>query len=282
MIKNVELSISKNSNEHPYSKTGLGLIYYVDPAYIKDSKFKRNQKSDIYSLGVLFWVISSGRAPTNKFSYLSPHSGEKETTAFGTPIKYVNLYQNCWNSEPEHRPDIYKVVELLNDIEWPSKYLDTDQHSISIRISTDSLSQYSNSSNNEKISTKDIIDELWDLLNKNLNSGETVNKTIKKLDIYLKTKTTNYKKIQEILQTTSRNSKYLTLLGFLYHSGIIFDMDHELAFIKFKETAKEDEPLAQFLIVQVSLIDSKAYLCSFKSIHGMLDCYYGFYLRYSE
>lgn len=36
-----------------------GMIGYIDPQILKNANYKRNTKSDIYSVGVLLWEISS-------------------------------------------------------------------------------------------------------------------------------------------------------------------------------------------------------------------------------
>jgi serine/threonine protein kinase len=53
--------------------------------------------SDIYSIGVLLWEISSGQPPfideSHDFSlFLQISQGYRETIVPGTPIDYSNLY----------------------------------------------------------------------------------------------------------------------------------------------------------------------------------------------
>ena len=78
---------------------GLGTIRYSDPQYlINDENYSRNEKSDIYSIGVLLWEISSGHAPfadkSIKFTdlMLGIISGEHEAIIKGTPRKYAEIY----------------------------------------------------------------------------------------------------------------------------------------------------------------------------------------------
>ena len=76
---------------------GLGNMKYTDPECLKDpDNYVRNMKSDVYSLGMLFWEISSGRIPFESDSlsdnYISIINGKREKTVEGTPLKYVDIY----------------------------------------------------------------------------------------------------------------------------------------------------------------------------------------------
>ena len=80
------------------------MIPYIDPKRFsrqENSKtlYSLNEKSDVYSVGVLLWEISSGKLPffVEGESYdisLALHisQGLRETTIPGTPTAYTNLY----------------------------------------------------------------------------------------------------------------------------------------------------------------------------------------------
>jgi serine/threonine protein kinase len=93
----------------------FGVIPYVDPKSFnntyyntcnirntKNENYKLNKKSDVYSIGVLMWQISSGNRPFHVFyeedeKYdiglaLAIQNGEREKIIDGTPIKYSILY----------------------------------------------------------------------------------------------------------------------------------------------------------------------------------------------
>ncbi|CAG8682505.1 10274_t:CDS:1, partial [Funneliformis mosseae] len=81
--------------------------------------FQYEKASDIYSYGVLMWEISSGIPSFKNFTskcdqdllYFNIPNGYHENTIEGTPEDYKKLYENCWNSIPEKRPNIKKVLE---------------------------------------------------------------------------------------------------------------------------------------------------------------------------
>ncbi|GBC02281.1 hypothetical protein RclHR1_04540005 [Rhizophagus clarus] len=101
-----------------------GMIEYIEPQCLGEIMYKKDEKSDIYSLGVLLWEISSGHPPFSKCSpdtrdILGSHikNGYREDPIEGTPPKYQDLYQECWNGEPKSRPDIEKVYKILSQLE---------------------------------------------------------------------------------------------------------------------------------------------------------------------
>ena len=76
----------------------FGSIRYTDPEYLNDKKHIRDEKSDIYSVGMLFWEISSGQIPfkscSNDFKVgLLVIGGKRESLIEGTPLKYSEIYE---------------------------------------------------------------------------------------------------------------------------------------------------------------------------------------------
>jgi serine/threonine protein kinase len=72
----------------------------MDPKILNDQKYKLNKTSDIYSIGVLMWQISSGRQPFKDkgFDYdmklsIAILNGLREEIIDKTPVKYSNLYK---------------------------------------------------------------------------------------------------------------------------------------------------------------------------------------------
>ncbi|PKB92052.1 hypothetical protein RhiirA5_446240, partial [Rhizophagus irregularis] len=62
------------------------------------------KKSDIYSIGVLFWEISSGKPPFHEENYkigliYDISQGRREEIISVTPNDYSTLYTECWNND---------------------------------------------------------------------------------------------------------------------------------------------------------------------------------------
>ncbi|CAB4426619.1 unnamed protein product [Rhizophagus irregularis] len=98
-----------------------GMVEYTEPQCFKFDRYKKNKKSDIYSLGVLLWEISSGHRPFPSHSQITlafhiSFNNLRENPIDNTPQKYQQLYQECWNGEPNSRPDIENVYETLSQL----------------------------------------------------------------------------------------------------------------------------------------------------------------------
>ncbi|RIA88988.1 kinase-like domain-containing protein [Glomus cerebriforme] len=122
-----DLGLSKRLAEISSNSTAneLGMIEYMEPqCYKTATKFRKDKKSDIYSLGVLLWEITSGRPPFSNY-----HRDEiyalgmkicfhnlRETPIEDTPLEYQQLYQKCWDDDPKLRPDIEEVHRILNQL----------------------------------------------------------------------------------------------------------------------------------------------------------------------
>ncbi|POG74120.1 kinase-like domain-containing protein [Rhizophagus irregularis DAOM 181602=DAOM 197198] len=86
-----------------------GNLPYIAPEVISGKN--TTKKSDVYSIGMLMWEISSGQPP---FSYykndyhlaLNIINGMRPKVISETPLKYENLMKQCWDADPSKRPDI--------------------------------------------------------------------------------------------------------------------------------------------------------------------------------
>ena len=98
-IKLADFGLSRRlgGNSSNTQSKNMGVIPYVDPIiYDKENALQRLKFSDVYSIGVLFWEISSGQPP---FKGMSSYSlivqisqGLRETPLPDTPTAYINLY----------------------------------------------------------------------------------------------------------------------------------------------------------------------------------------------
>ena len=97
-IKLADFGLSKKIAEAPSNTSKMfGVLPYVDPKKLNNQSYELNKKSDIYSIGVIMWQISSGRQPFYSDNgdaslFLAIINGKREEIIDGTPIEYSNLY----------------------------------------------------------------------------------------------------------------------------------------------------------------------------------------------
>jgi serine/threonine protein kinase len=86
----------------------LEMIPYIDPQFLKgltngsykNYYYEANKKSDIYSVGMVLWEISSGQIPFETFSddlqklnlISEIQNGRKEFPISDTPTDYIDIY----------------------------------------------------------------------------------------------------------------------------------------------------------------------------------------------
>ncbi|RIB05399.1 kinase-like domain-containing protein [Gigaspora rosea] len=125
IITDFGLSKSLNNSSKSVTSKVYGIWEYADPQYLKSPfTYKRNKFSDIYSLGVLFWELSSGVPPFRALKTVHIIKGDREIPIEGTPIDFKNLYEAAWNGEPNSRSDIKEICKKLELMQLEPVYKD--------------------------------------------------------------------------------------------------------------------------------------------------------------
>ncbi|RIB10748.1 kinase-like domain-containing protein [Gigaspora rosea] len=126
-----DFGLSKSLENSTKSIVG-GICAYSDPQYLQNPfLYKRDKPSDIYSLGVLFWELSSGVPPFKNITdqteiSLRVIAGQRESPVNGTPMDFLNLYNNAWDGNPDLRPSIAEIRDKLNNIAMDKIYYGED------------------------------------------------------------------------------------------------------------------------------------------------------------
>ena len=102
MIKLADFGLSRRLTEVSNSNKDIfGMVPYIDPQRFK--KLASNEKSDVYSVSVLLWEISSGQKPFSSYDescFLKTAllyeilNGKRETPISDTPIDYIDIYKS--------------------------------------------------------------------------------------------------------------------------------------------------------------------------------------------
>ncbi|RIB28171.1 kinase-like domain-containing protein [Gigaspora rosea] len=112
-------SVNTQTNIH---KGLFGMIFFLAPELLKEPELDNIpfcKKTDIYSLGIIFWELSSGRPPFEKSNYTLCYriiDGIREDIIAGTPEEYWKLYCKYWEADSNKRPDIEYVYDALHKL----------------------------------------------------------------------------------------------------------------------------------------------------------------------
>ena len=93
-----DFGLSRKIAESSNASGIFGVIPYIDQKGLNDQNYKLNKQSDVYSIGVLLWQISSGYEPFKGKEYdvrlaVSICKGLREKTIDEIPDEYNELYQ---------------------------------------------------------------------------------------------------------------------------------------------------------------------------------------------
>ena len=125
--KSLKLNIdgSNNSLSTNYQTNSQSTLFWMSPEYLCDGII--NEKSDIYSFGILIWEIFM--EDTNPYKNININDyllGNKEIVCNKRPIinddnfkecpKIKELIQLMWNNDYNKRPDICYILNLLEDL----------------------------------------------------------------------------------------------------------------------------------------------------------------------
>ncbi|RHZ85726.1 hypothetical protein Glove_61g16 [Diversispora epigaea] len=74
--------------------------------------------SDVYSLGMFMWELTSGIAPFcyrphDAFLIIDICKGIRPGIVKGTPEIYVNLMKSCWQDDPTKRPTCKEIHDII-------------------------------------------------------------------------------------------------------------------------------------------------------------------------
>ncbi|RGB36197.1 kinase-like domain-containing protein [Rhizophagus diaphanus] len=274
IIKLTDFGLSKRIKEASNQKSDM--IPYIDPKKfaISNKMYLLNKKSDVYSIGVLLWEISSGQPPFKDEIYDANLAtkilqGYREKIVPNTLINYSNLYIECWNCEPDDRPDMIQVFAKLKEIITKSvnfkQLLSIQQFNNVKNINIDNNNILQINQNFDKISIKEIepktqninkyifeedlsfvVDELVDLYFEEVNKGKE--EKMRKQDIlnYIDNNELKLQEIHEWLINNQDGSNFYYLLGYFNFQGIIGEANKQEASELFQKAAKLGNNAAQY------------------------------------
>ncbi|RHZ82766.1 hypothetical protein Glove_103g133 [Diversispora epigaea] len=75
-------------------------------------------KSDIYSVGILMWEVITGETPYGDHEHdtdlaFAIAKGYRPTIYENTPLEYATLMKQCWDANPDNRPDAIIILNKM-------------------------------------------------------------------------------------------------------------------------------------------------------------------------
>ncbi|CAB4442932.1 unnamed protein product [Rhizophagus irregularis] len=139
-----------------------GNLPYIAPEVIVGREY--TFASDIYSIAILMWEISSGQTPFINYEHendivMNIINGIRPKIVPGTPLEYKNLMKECWDADPLKRPDadaldtkmekIYLYYQNMSDELFKSEMDNLEMNKVeenymSSRLSTSKIHNFEN------------------------------------------------------------------------------------------------------------------------------------------
>jgi serine/threonine protein kinase len=101
------------------SKSIYGNLPYIAPEVIVGREY--TFASDIYSIAILMWEISTGEPPFINYEHeneivMNIINGIRPKIVSGIPLEYKNLMKECWDADPLKRPDVDALWIKMKEI----------------------------------------------------------------------------------------------------------------------------------------------------------------------
>mmetsp|Transcript_31249 Transcript_31249/g.71940 ORF Transcript_31249/g.71940 Transcript_31249/m.71940 type:complete len:428 (-) Transcript_31249:90-1373(-) len=109
----------KQGDSEPLTSV-VGSLMYMAPEIAKERPLY-TEKVDVHSFGILLWEMASlsrAYAGCNRRQLMDNviHGGERPIVLDWWPVPLQRLMESCWEEEPDRRPTMKQVVEILEGI----------------------------------------------------------------------------------------------------------------------------------------------------------------------
>ncbi|RHZ89244.1 hypothetical protein Glove_17g52 [Diversispora epigaea] len=235
----------------------IGPIQYIDPQYLKIfNTIGKNKSSDIFSLGIILWEISSGSLPFEMESLSNVDllnyivKGKREIVIPGTPPKYKEIYIDCWKHNENSRPDIFQVVKNLSEIIISDESIanETPQlqhHNVmdeiisvkleKINVLNEELKVHSVDKSAEfEVFIKDLFEFFYDILKNQFLQAQPI-----MMNNYIKERKKNPVEVLYKMISHPSYSWNTSMIGFFYKNGIGTITNNQMAIRFFSIAANE-------------------------------------------
>ncbi|RHZ74817.1 hypothetical protein Glove_219g162 [Diversispora epigaea] len=128
-----DLGLCRFANEISSSGGAYGILPYIAPEVLH--KYQYTQASDIYSVGIIMWIISTGKIPFAIRAYDSElavdiFNGLRPKINRDTPQCYIELMEKCWHKDPTKHPSTKMIFDTSERWIEELMFNDNTEHSL--------------------------------------------------------------------------------------------------------------------------------------------------------
>jgi serine/threonine protein kinase len=114
-LDKIRQETSRQTAERHQSQASAGTLQWKAPELLEFSK--PSTKSDIYSLGVVFWELASRCVPYDEVDAAiisqGVQAGQRLDIPNDVPSDYKSIISNAWSQEPNNRPTSQELIKQL-------------------------------------------------------------------------------------------------------------------------------------------------------------------------
>ncbi|RIB25106.1 kinase-like domain-containing protein [Gigaspora rosea] len=132
-----DLGLTTTNNKTLSKESGgvYGILPYIAPEVLQGKPFTK--ASDVYSLGMIMWEISSGSVAFSDYKNddsslaIEIFKGLRPNILKGTATCFEELLRKCWDEDPSNRPSATEIHETIlkwkNNTEIMNELLKSDK-----------------------------------------------------------------------------------------------------------------------------------------------------------
>ncbi|KAI3968709.1 hypothetical protein MKX01_028859 [Papaver californicum] len=100
--------------------TGRGTPQWMAPEVLRNER--SDEKSDVYSYGVVLWEIATQKIPWDNFNAMQVIGAvgfmdQRPDIPKEMDPRWVSIIESCWHSDPKCRPTFQELLEILKDLQ---------------------------------------------------------------------------------------------------------------------------------------------------------------------
>ena len=116
-----DFGLSRSVNSRQQVSTIRGVLPFIAPEVFHTRKF--TQKSDMYSLGIIMYLIATGKPPFGDSQFDGDlmrdiMGGLRPTMPDSAPEEYKKLAELCFDADPNKRPDANTLWGNFCKLSW--------------------------------------------------------------------------------------------------------------------------------------------------------------------